>query len=130
MRRLPLSPDSPVSPVLWFAVLGAPLAGVLQFAIGYWIAQAQCSPTGGQWGIAVKSWALGVGALGETVAIAAGLTALLLWRRTAGADVKGPPPAGRIRFLAAVGMTVAPLFIFLIAMTSIGAAVLYPCTQS
>ena len=128
--RATLSPTSPVSPLLWFGVLGAPLAWAVQFGVGYWISEAQCSPTGGQWQIPVRSWAIAVGAIGEVVAVSALLVALWLFRGSAGADVKEAPPEGRIRFLAVVGMTIAPLFIFLIAMTAVGTAVLYPCSQS
>src|SRR5205085_1896442 len=44
LERIP--PDSPVSPVLWFAVLGAPGAYATQLGLGYWLTEAQCSPTG------------------------------------------------------------------------------------
>jgi cobalamin biosynthesis protein CobD/CbiB len=128
--RLSLSPESPVSPLLWYAVLGSAIAWALQFGSGYWITEAQCSPTGGQWEIDVSAWTLAIGAVALAVAIGSAATAVALFVRTSGVDSKGPPPAGRIRFLAAVGMAVAPLFIAMIVMTTVGVLVLQPCNQS
>ncbi len=111
-------------------MFGAPIAWSLQFGSGYWISEAQCSPTGDQWQIALSGWAIAIGAGALAVAVGALATAIALFRRSSGADVKGPPPDGRIRFLAVVGMTVAPLFIAIILMTSAGVLVLQPCNQS
>jgi heme/copper-type cytochrome/quinol oxidase subunit 2 len=131
MRSSPeLSPRSPVSPLLWFAVLGAPTAWGLQFAVGYWLSDAQCSATGGQWGIALDTWAIVVGILAFLTATASGATAVALFRRTAEAEEEDAPPSGRIHFLAVVGMAVTPLFLCLIAMTAAGTIVLFPCNQS
>ena len=127
---LTLSSASPASPALWYAVFGAPIAWSLQFAGGYWLSEAQCSPTGGQWQIPLSGWAIGLGAGALLVALGALVTAIALFRRSSGAEVKGPPPGGRIRFLAVVGMTVAPLFIAIILMTTAGVLVLQPCSQS
>ena len=46
------------------------------------------------------------------VAAAAGFTALGLFRGARGAETEGSPPAGRVYFLAIVGMTVTVLFVF------------------
>jgi hypothetical protein len=127
---LPLSPASPVSPVLWYAVLGSPIAWSLQFGFGYWIAEAQCSRTGSQWQIPLSTWAVLTGIAAVAVSLGALATAIALFRQTSGVEVEGPPPDGRIRFLAAIGIAVAPLFIAIIAMTSAGVLILQPCTQS
>jgi len=126
LARIP--PSSPVSPVLWFAVLGAPAAYVVQQGLGYWLAEAECSPTGGMWGISLGTWALVVGAFSATVALAAGLTALWLFRRTG--DYKDAPPPGRIAFLGVVGMTVSSLFLALILMSAAGILTYHVCNQS
>jgi uncharacterized membrane protein len=125
-ERLP--PSSPASPVLWFAVLGAPLAYVLQMGLGYWLAEAKCSPTGGMWGISLAAWGIVVGAVSATVALAAGLTALWLFRRTG--DYKDAPPSGRTAFLGVVGMTVSSLFLALILMSAAGILTYQVCNQS
>lgn len=133
MRLLPpMSPDSPVSLPLWFAALGAPLAWTLQFSVGYWLAEAACSQTGRRlWDIDVSLWMVPLTAVAAVVTIGAGLTALALFRRTRDADHDAAPPPGRIRFLAIIGMTVAPLFLAMIALTAIGVLVHFPpCDQS
>jgi hypothetical protein len=128
--RLELAARSPASPLLWFAVLGAPAAWALQFGIGYWLSDAQCSAAGGQWSIPLDKWALVVGAVAFLAATAAGAIAVALFRHTAEAEDEEAPPSGRIHFLAIVGMTVTPLFLCLIAMTAAGTILLFPCNQS
>jgi uncharacterized membrane protein len=126
LERIP--PESPVSPVLWFAVLGAPGAYAVQLGVGYWLTEAACSPTGDQWGISLSAWAIVVTALAALTAVAAGLTSIWLYRRHG--DRHDPPPAGRIAFLAAVGMTVSTLFLVLILMTGVGVVTFRVCNQS
>lgn len=126
LERIP--PESAVSPVLWFAVLGAPAAYVVQLGLGYWLSEAACSPAGGEWGISLSAWAIVVSAPAAAVAVAAGLTSVWLYRRHD--DRHGPPPGGRIAFLAAVGMTVSVLFLALILMTCAGILTFHVCNQS
>ncbi|HET9185968.1 MAG TPA: hypothetical protein VFN82_07450 [Solirubrobacterales bacterium] len=126
LERIP--PESAVSPVLWFAVLGAPGAYAVQLGLGYWLVEAACSPTGGQWGISLGTWAIVVTVLAAVAALGAGLTSLWLYRRTG--DRHEPPPAGRIAFLAAIGMTVSSLFFVLILMTGAGVLTFRVCNQS
>jgi hypothetical protein len=126
LERIP--PESPASLALWFAVLGAPAAYSVQLGLGYWLVEAACSPTGGQWGIPLATWAVVVTALAAAVSVAAGLTSLWLYRRTG--DRHEPPPAGRIAFLAAVGMTVSVLFFVLILMSGAGVLTFHVCNQS
>lgn len=125
-----LSPDSPGSPLLWYAPLGSAVAWSLQFGSGYWISEAHCSVAGEHWGIAVSTLTIAIGLAALVVALGSLATSIALLRRTAGASVKGAPPDGRTRFLATVGLTVAPLFIAMIVMTSVGVLVLQPCNQS
>ncbi len=126
LARVP--PSSPASPVLWFAVLGAPAAYVVQQGLGYWLSISQCSPTGDMWGIALGTWAVVVGVPAAAVALAAGATAFWLFRQSG--DYKGAPPRGRTAFLGVVGMTVAALFGVLIVMTACGVLVYDTCNQS
>jgi hypothetical protein len=126
LERLP--PDSPVSPVLWFAVLGAPGAYAVQLGLGYWLVQAQCSPTGEEWGIPLDTWAVVVTAVAAAFAIAAGATSIWLFLRPG--DRHDPPPAGRTAFLASVGMTLSFLFFVLILMTGAGVLTFHVCHQS
>jgi uncharacterized membrane protein len=126
LERIP--PESPVSPVLWFAVLGAPGAYVVQLGLGYWLVEAACSPAGEEWGISLSAWAIVITALAAAVAVAAGFTSVWLFRRHG--DRHDPPPPGRVAFLAAVGMTVSVLFLALIVMTGAGALTFHVCNQS
>jgi hypothetical protein len=128
--RALISPDSPVSPLLWFAVIGAPGAWVAQFGIGYWLSEAECSPTGGEWGISLEAWGIVVGILAAAVALAAGLASLALFRRTGEHEEDDAPPAGRIHFLSVVGMAVTTLFFVLILLTMVATIVHTPCNQS
>ncbi len=128
MRLAP--PRSAASPIMWFAVLGAPLAWGLEFAVGYWMTQTGCSVPGERWGVDVDAWGIVLTAIAFVIAAAAGLTALAMFRGTADADKDDPPPPGRVHFLATVGMTVTVLFLFIIVMTGLGVVILPDCHQS
>jgi hypothetical protein len=130
-RRLTLSPDSPASPVLWYAVLGPPTAWFGQFLIYYWLAETQCSPAGATlWSIPMTAWAIVVGAVAAVLALGAGATSLALFRRNSEDEHEEAPPGGRIKFLAVVGMTLTPLFFAMILMSTAGLLTLVPCNQS
>jgi len=122
--RVPLAnirieaPSSPVSPVLWYAVLGAPFAWALQFGVGYWLSEAKCSPSGAMWGISLDAWIIVLSVIAIPVALGAGLVALALFKATDGAGTD--PPGGRNRFLAAIGMSVTPIFVGIMALNLAG----------
>lgn len=123
------APRSPVSPLLWYSVLGAPLAWAGQFAFAYWVTQAKCSVPGPRWGISLDAWAVVLTVIAATLAIGAGLVALALFRGTEQSDLDSPPPDGRTRFFGAVGMAVTPLFLAIIVLNGIG-AIVHTCGQS
>ena len=123
-------PRSSISPVMWFAVAGPAIAWGLQFTIGYWISQAHCNPATGGWTTAGQAWAIALTVVAAGIAIAAGLVAVALFRGTADADDNDSPPAGRVHFIAIIGMAITPLFTFIIIMNGVGVGVLSPCTQS
>jgi hypothetical protein len=58
------------------------------------------------------------------------VAAVAAWRATRDADESDAPPAGRIHFLSMIGMTIAPLFLAIILMSSAGAIAAVGCTQS
>jgi heme/copper-type cytochrome/quinol oxidase subunit 2 len=113
---------------MWFAILGAPIAWGLQFAIGYWITQGRCGTTA--WDLSLRTWAIVLTVVAAAVAVGAGLTALALFRRTREADKDDPPPFGRLHFFAIVGMAITPLFVAIIVMNGVGVSVLQGCHQS
>jgi hypothetical protein len=122
-------PQSPASPLLWYAVLGAPVAWAAQFAISYWVTQAKCSVAGERWGISIDAWAIASTVAAVAVAAGAGLVALGLFRATRDDDLEGRPPGGRTRFFAAIGLAVMPIFLAIILLNGIG-AVVQSCGQS
>jgi len=122
-------PRSPVSPVLWFSVLGAPAAWATQFGISYWVTEAKCSVAGTRWGISVDAWTIVLTVIAVGIALGAGFVAIALFRATEGADIDGDPPSGRSRFFAAVGLAVTPIFLAIILLNGIG-AVIHGCGQS
>jgi hypothetical protein len=118
--------------LLWFGLLGAPLAWTVHLVLGYWISEIGCSQ-GGDRGLAIDGWTIVATAIAAALAIAAELAAIktFLAARPAG-EKRGseePPPRGRVYFLAVVGMTVAPLFFFIIVMSGVGVAILQNCHQ-
>jgi hypothetical protein len=130
--RLPRA-SLPVEALMWFGLLGAPTAWVLQFLVGYGLTQAACSQAGSRWDVAVDGITLAATVAGAVVTVLAGLAALKVWRDTrpaAGPGTDEPPPKGRIHFLATVGIVIAPLFLFIILMGGLGAVSLQECIQS
>ena len=123
-------PKSAVSPVMWFAVVGAPFAWGVEFAVGYWMTQTGCSVPGREWSLDQDVWGVVLTVVAFGVAVAAGLTAVAMFRGTRQAEEDDAPPVGRVRFLAAVGMTVTALFVFVIVMTGLGIVILPDCRQS
>jgi heme/copper-type cytochrome/quinol oxidase subunit 2 len=123
-------PKSAVSPLMWFAVLGAPFAWGVEFAVGYWLTQAGCSVPGREWSLDQNVWGVVLMSLAFVIALAAGLTAVAMFRGTREAEADDAPPPGRVHFLAAVGMTVTILFVFIIVMTGLGIMILPDCRQS
>lgn len=123
-------PRSAVSPIMWFAVVGAPFAWGVEFAVGYWMTQTGCSVPGREWSLDQNVWGVVLTTVAVAVAVAAGLTAVAMFRGTRQVEEDDAPPAGRVRFLAAVGMTVTVLFLFIIVMTGLGVVILPDCRQS
>jgi len=109
----------------WFGLLGAPFAWVAQFVFGYAITEAGCGTR--RYGIPINGWTTAATAAAAVVAVLAGLAALATYRATS--DAGSEPPAGRVHFLATVGMTISVLFLFIILMGGLGAIVLENCRQ-
>jgi len=126
LDRVP--PTSPASLSLWYAVLGAPAAWVLQMGVGYWLSEAKCSPAGGPWGISLTIWGIVIGGVALAVGAGAAAVAVSIYRTYD--DFHAPPPAGRVAFLAIVGLAVSFLFLVLIAMSTAGILTFSVCNQS
>ena len=109
--------------LVWFGVLGAPSAWVIQHLTGYALSEAGCRGD-----VAIDPGTIAVSATAAAIAALATAASVVVWRATRGAG--SAPPAGRVHFMAVIGMTVAPLFLALVLMSGIGAVVLEGCVQS
>ncbi len=114
--------------LLWFGVLGGALAWAVQFLAGLAIGLARCASPDARWQLSVHAWAIVFAAGGALIAILAQLVAFKAFRATR--DAGSEPPAGRVRFLATIGMTVNPLALAIIVMSAVGLALLPLCQQS
>jgi hypothetical protein len=111
--------------VLAGAVLAAPVAWAAQLVIGYGVEEGGCSAADPQVaGVDTTSVAGVVSLVALAVAVAGGLTALvLLRRRDEGAD-----PRGSVHFLAGAAAMAAVVFVVLIVFGGVATLVLDPCS--
>ena len=115
--------------VLWLGVFGAPAAWTIQHVTGFALTEARCrEAASGGWSLNMDAWTIVVSAAAAAVAVAALIAAVVTFRATRGAESE--PPRGRIHFLAAIGITIAPLFLAMILMSGLGAIFLPECVQS
>ena len=128
----------PSNLVVWFGVLGGPVAWAVQFVANLYFTFAQCG-RGGRWQLPLHPWNIGLSVGALAIGLAAIAVCLRLYRHTSemgpmAAIVRrgfgGQPPAGRIHFLAVVGLTVNFLALTIVVMTGIGAPLLVFCQQS
>jgi hypothetical protein len=116
----------------WLGVLGPPFAWALQHVVGFFFGLADCpdNTRGPGWNVPVDALTIVLGAATALITALCGAAAVAAWRATRGVDESDAPPAGRIHFLAMIGMTITPLFLAIIAMSSAGAIAAHGCTQS
>lgn len=131
--RLPRPNISSMDALMWFGVLGAPFAWTVQFVVGYASLEAACNAAGQRWGVSPHAYTLTATIVGTVIAVLAGLAAIHAFRATRGSAGEGgsdeAPPKGRIHFMATVGITITPLFLFIILMGGLGATFFPPCHQ-
>ena len=114
--------------LVWFGILGGPIAWALVHVIGYAFGLAQCDDPADRWQLAVHAWDVVTAAVGVAVAIAAEAVSFWIFRRT---QVEGnEPPTARVHFLATIGLTVNPLALAIMVMIGIATPVLRLCQQS
>jgi len=119
--------------LVWFGVLGGPAAWATQFLFGMQFSLARCESPDGRFQFPVHTISAVLGAAGVLVGVLAELAAIAVFRATRpdqhsqqAADIT----IGRLRFLAAVGMTVNPLTLTICAMVAVGVPLLGLCHQS
>lgn len=129
----------PSSWLVWFAVLGGPIAWAAQFVANLYFTWAQCNAPVGRWQLPVHDWQIGLSVAAVVLTLISMTVALWLYlytfqfKHVPQAERRGqgsPPPTGRISFLAVVGLTVNFLSLAIIVMTGIGAPLLPVCQQS
>lgn len=120
------------SALAWIGALGPPFAWAAQHIAGYAVGLADCpdNTRGPGWDVPVDGWTIVIGSVTALAAAGCGLAAVLAWRATRDIDDDDAPPAGRIHFLSVIGMTITPLFLAMILMSSAGAIAANGCTQS
>jgi hypothetical protein len=130
---------SPSDALVWFGVLGGPLAWAVQFVVNLAFTFAQCNAPPGRWSLPVHGWQIALSAVAVVIGLSAMGVCVRLYRSTAQLDhvaqaerhgEGSAPPTGRINFLATVGLTVNFLALSIIVMTGIGAPLLPVCQQS
>lgn len=129
--------ESPSNLLLWFGVLGGPLAWATQFVANLYLSFARCDS--GRWHLPIHVWQIGLSTGALVVGLAAFAVATRLYRQTADVDgisqqvlrgFGGHPPAARVHFLAICALVVNLLTLIIIVMTGIGAPLLSVCQQS
>ncbi|HEY5431209.1 MAG TPA: hypothetical protein VIK04_18980 [Solirubrobacteraceae bacterium] len=129
----------PPTSLVWFGVLGGPVAWVLQFAANLFFTFAQCNQPTQRFNLAVHTWEILLSVVALAIGLASTMVSLRIFRATFGIDdvdaqeLRGDgtaPPLGRVHFLSIVGLTVNSLALTIIVMTAIGAPLLPICQQS
>jgi hypothetical protein len=114
---------------MWVGVWAAPVAWALQHAAGVMFGLAQCNPNGQRWNVPLKTWDVLVAGGCAVVAIAGIVAAIMAFRGTSDRS-EAPPPGSRIHFMAAMALTIGPLFLAIIVLNGLGTGLNDPCRQS
>jgi hypothetical protein len=104
--------------LVWFGILAAPVAWTAQLWIASGLTIAACSAAGRRWDIPVDPLATALTLIAAASALLAAASSAIVLRATR--DASGEPPAGRVHFLAVIGLAVSVLFGCLIVMTGLG----------
>jgi hypothetical protein len=121
--------DRRASLLMWIGVWAGPVAWALQHAAGVMFGLAQCGPNGASWEIALRSWNVAIAALAAAFAVAGIAAAVLAFRGTRDRG-EARPPGSRIHFMAAMALTIGPLFLAIIVLNGLGTGLGDVCRQS
>jgi hypothetical protein len=113
----------------WFGLLAAPLAWTTQLVVGFYAASATCARGTRHWGVPLQSWQLALGLAAATVAVAAQVTTVTLWRELREVEEDAPGPLGRLHFFSVASLVGNTLFLALIVLTAVGALAHVECRQ-
>jgi hypothetical protein len=121
--------DQRAARLMWFGVWAAPAAWALQHAAGVMFGLAQCNPNGERWQIALRTWDVAIAIVAGLIAVAGIVAAILAFRGTSDRS-EAPPPGSRIHFMAAMALTIGPLFLAIILLNGLGTGFVDLCRQS
>ncbi len=129
----------PPTALVWFGVAGGAFAWAAVHVAGIEASWDRCIPTGTGTVVPLSAWQVIIAACGAAIALLAIAVSAWLFLRTfrigdvAGMERRGDgaaPPAGRLQFLAMVGLTVNFLALAIIVLDGVGAPLLTACQQS
>ena len=121
--------DREASRLMWIGVWAPPVAWALQLATGVMLGFAKCGPNGARWGISLDTWEVASAIVAGAVALA-GIAAAIRAFRATGDRADAPPPGSRIHFMAAMALTIGPLFLAIIVLDGLGTGFGELCRQS
>lgn len=119
----------PTPALMWFGLLGAPFAFTAQHVAGVFLTTARCYPISRATGFPMDAWVIAIGSTATAIALGSCVASFVSWRRTREAGMN-EPGEGRVMYMAIMGMTVAPLCLAIIVMSTLGAVLLENCVQS
>jgi hypothetical protein len=114
--------------LVWYGVLGAPVAWASSHVVGWIVTETACSTAGNGWAISVNAWSAALLLGAGTIAAGAEAAAIWSFRRTRGAGED--LPGARLHFLSVIGILLGILFFTLIVISAIGSIALTECVQS
>jgi hypothetical protein len=114
--------------LLWFGIMGGPLAWAAVHVIGYAFGVAQCDDPAHRWQLPVHAFDVGAAAVGLAIGLASIGVSLWIFFDTRGVD--NAPPQGRVHFLSVCGLVVNFLTIVIIILVGVGTPLTGLCHQS
>jgi hypothetical protein len=116
----------------WLGVFMPPFAWAAQHVLGFATGLADCpdNTAGPGWHVPVDGITIAISGTATVLVLLGGAASFTAWLKTRDADDDDAPPAGRIHFLSVIGLTIMPLFLAIVLMSSAGAIVANGCTQS
>jgi hypothetical protein len=115
----------------WLGVTLPPWAWAVQHAFGWGTGVAACpdNRTGAGSQVPVNGVTIVLASVAVFFILTGGASAFVAWRATRENDDPDAPPAGRIHFLSIIGLTITPLFLAIVLMSTAG-AIVFNCNQS
>jgi hypothetical protein len=114
--------------LLWFGLLGAPVAWTAQHWATFSLSVLRCSAVGDA-ALPLRGLNVVASIVAAAVAVAALAASIAVFRATADNPDEDTRRA-RMHFLATIGMTVSPLMLAIIVLNGLGGGVLEVCRQS